>query len=119
MGLEDWFPPLGPYPLKYEVGIGVPFVTLRCHFRKVRYVEHIQWDSMRKGLKSWDNIYGSGVLGMGEIFYARDREKFTKTACPTKVPRFGKFMRGYKLRMGVINKQDFGVTSEIIKDSLE
>ena len=34
MGLEDWFPPLGPYPLKYEVGIGVPFVTLRCHFRK-------------------------------------------------------------------------------------
>ena len=25
--LEDWFPPLGPYPLKDEVGMGVACVT--------------------------------------------------------------------------------------------
>ena len=28
LGLGDWFSPLGPYPLKYEVVMGVAFVTL-------------------------------------------------------------------------------------------
>ena len=52
---------------------------------------------------------------MGDTIYARDRKKFTETACPTRNPWFGKFMRGSKLWMGVINKQDIGVTSEMIK----
>ena len=29
LGLEYWFPLLGPYLLKYEVGMGVACVTLR------------------------------------------------------------------------------------------
>ena len=29
MGLEDWFPPLGLYPLKYEMGMGAAYFTLR------------------------------------------------------------------------------------------
>ena len=38
LGLEDWLPPLGPYPLKYEVGVGLVCVTLRIPLRKGRYV---------------------------------------------------------------------------------
>ena len=48
LGLEDWFPYLGPYPLKNEVGLGVACVTVRMSLRKGRYVEHLQWDSMSK-----------------------------------------------------------------------
>ena len=56
---------------------------------------------------------------MGYSIYSRDSGKLTETACPKRGPWFGTFMRGSKLRMGVIKKQDFRVTGELIKDLLE
>ena len=41
LGLEDWFPPLGPYLLKEEVAIGVACVTLRISIRIGRYVGNL------------------------------------------------------------------------------
>ena len=75
------------------------------------YVEHLQWDRMKKGSTAWDDLYGAGAMGMGDTIYARDGEKLTETACLTRVPWFGKFMKDSKLRMGVIKKQGFGVSS--------
>ena len=98
---------MGPYLLKDEVGMGVACVTLRMSLRKMRYVGHLQWDSMGKGPTACANIYGAGVLGMGDTIYSRDGKTFTKTACPTRGQWFGMFMRGSKMRMGV--------TCEIIK----
>ena len=40
------------------------------------------------------------------------------TACTNQGPWFGNFMRGSKIQMGVIKKQDFGVTSEMVKTLL-
>ena len=37
LGLEYWFPPLGPYSLKVEVIIVVAHVTLIIAFTKRRY----------------------------------------------------------------------------------
>ena len=34
LGLEGWLPPLGPYLLKDEVGMGVECFTLRISFKK-------------------------------------------------------------------------------------
>ena len=56
---------------------------------------------------------------MRDNMYARYRKIFTKTACPTRGIWFEKFMRGSKLRMGVIKKQVFGVTSEKIEALLK
>ena len=61
LGLEDWFPPLVTYLLKYDMVIGMACVTLRMSLSKWRYFLHIQWDSMRKGPIEWDNLYGSGM----------------------------------------------------------
>ena len=44
---------------------------------------------------------------------------FHGNCVPHKGNRFGNFMRGSKLWMGVINKQDIGVTSEMIKALFE
>ena len=57
--------------------------------------------------------------GMGDTIYARDGKKFTESACTTRGPCFDKIMRGSKLQIGVIMKQDFGVTSEMIRDLFE
>ena len=48
IGLEDWFPYLGPYPLKDRFGMGVDCVTLRISLRKGRYVGNLQCDRIRK-----------------------------------------------------------------------
>ena len=47
----------------------VAFVTLRLSLRKGVYVLHIQWAIMRKSLTAWANIYGAGVLEMGDTIF--------------------------------------------------
>ena len=117
--LEYCFPTLGHYLIKDEVGMGVACVALRISLRRGRYVGNIQWDSMRKGPTAWVNLYGAGVLVLGDTINSRDGEKLKETVCPTRGPWFGNFMRGSKLWMGVINKQDFGVINEMVKALLE
>ena len=97
LGLEYWFHLLGPYPPKYEVGMGVACVNLSMSLKKGIYVGHLLWEITRKGPKEQANIYGYGVLGMRYIIYTRDGEKFTETACSTSGLWFGKFMKGSKL----------------------
>ena len=98
LGLEDWFPPLDPYNLKYEVGMVFACVTLRLSLIKGINVGHLKWDRTKKSQKAWSNIYGSRLLGMGDTIFAKDGEKFMETACPTWRPWFGNFMRISKLR---------------------
>ena len=38
LGLVEWIPPLGPYPMKDEVGVVIACVTLRLLLWKGRYV---------------------------------------------------------------------------------
>ena len=82
--------------------MGVACVTLRFSLRKGRYIVHLKWDSTKKSLTEWSNIYESGVLVMGDIIFEREGKKFTDTACTTRSPWFGKFTRIYNLQMGVI-----------------
>ena len=42
LGLKGLFPPLGNYPLKGEVLMGVACVTFRLSLRKGIYVGHLQ-----------------------------------------------------------------------------
>ena len=81
----------------------------------VGYVGHLQWDRISNSLTDWVNLYGAGTLGMGNKIYSWDGNKFTETTCSTLVPWFGKLMRMSKLRVGVIRRQYFGVTSDMVK----
>ena len=74
---------------------------------------------MRKAPTAWENVYGEGSLVMGDTIYSRYGRILIATACPTRVTRFGKFTRGSKLRIGVIKKQDFGITYKVVKALLE
>ena len=58
------------------------------------------------------------MLRMEDTIYSRDGKEFNEITCLTSGPWFGKFRKGLKLRMGVIKKQDFGVTSEKINGLL-
>ena len=43
-------------------------------FYKGIYVGNLQWDSTKKILTAWDNIFGAEVLGMGDKTYVRVRK---------------------------------------------
>ena len=109
LGLETWIPHMGPFPLVDELRIILACSTLIFSFQKGRHAGHLQWDSMRKSPMAWANIYGAVSLGMGDMIYSRGGRILTSTACPTRGTWFGKFMRGSKLRMGVIKNKYFGI----------
>ena len=58
LGLEGWFPLLGTYILKDEVGMVLAFITLSLSLRNGGYVGHLQWDIMSKSPTEWANLYG-------------------------------------------------------------
>ena len=96
---------MDPYMLIDEVGMVISCMTLRLSMSKVRYVVHLQWDIMRKAPTAWESLYAMVTLGMGDTNVSRYIIKFMVTVCPTRWPWFGRFMRGSKFSMGVINRQ--------------
>ena len=80
LGLDYLFPPLGTYPLKYEVGMGVAWVTLILYLSKGVHFGNIQWGIVRKAPMKWYNLYGSVLLGMGDTIYAIYGKNFTQIA---------------------------------------
>ena len=95
---------MGPYTLTDEVGMILAFKILMFSLRKVRHAYHLQWDSMRKVPTSWDKLYGTVLIGLGDTIYYIYRRVLTATSWPTRDPWFRKFMRGSNTRMGVIKK---------------
>ena len=106
---------MGTNLLKGEVLMGLECVTLMMSLIKGVYVGHLQWDSMKKYQTAWANIYGYGVLEMGDTIFSRDSKKSTDTECPNRGPWFENFILLYTMRMLLIKKIDFGVTSETAK----
>ena len=56
---------------------------------------------------------------MGATIYSRYERILTATEFPTRCPWFGKFMRGSKLRMGVMKKQDFEIPRKVVTSMIE
>ena len=119
LGVEKLIPPMGPYYLVYEVGMILACTYLIIYLKKGRHTEHLQWDLTRKALMDWANVYGAASLEICDTIYSRDGRILTSIAYPTRGTWFGKFMRGSKLSMGVIKKQEFGITCNMVKALLE
>ena len=70
---------------------------------------------MKKAPLEQANLYGAGLLWMGDAIYSREGRKFTTTTCRIHGLLFGKFKIGSKLRIEVIKNQDFVGTSNMVK----
>ena len=101
---------MGLFPLIYEIGMGVECYTLILSIRKVKYSVHLHWGIMSKYIMAWSNPYETGECGSRRTIFDKYEGKLVATYFPTREPWLVKFMRGYKLRMGIIRKQDFGIS---------
>ena len=85
--------------------MGLAYTKLMLYLRKGNDMRHMQWDSTRKGLMVWENLYGAGTTVMGYTIYSRYRISFTATARPTIGLWFEKIMTFSKFRMGEIKEE--------------
>lgn len=59
LGLTEPYPPMGPFPLRDDLGMKPAVMSLHSSLRKGRYAGHLQWDSMRATPTAWANLYGA------------------------------------------------------------
>ena len=89
LGLLEGLPNLGPFPLRYELVMGVSCSTLIIYLRKVKYIGHLKWGNTRKDPTAWGNLYEAGGKGGSQrTIFARDERKLVATGCPTRGPWF-------------------------------
>jgi hypothetical protein len=108
---EVLLPQLGNPQLKDQVGIGIAITTLCTSLRPGRNATHIQWDTMRK-TRTWiGNAHEEGRGYSCEAVLGLDNGKQYVTNGQTNGKWFDRFMKGARLRMGMVRKQNEALTS--------
>ena len=85
--------------------------TLVTLLRPGRNATNIQWDTMWKTRTWLSNAHDAGSEYTCETVVGMDRAKQYVTSGHTSGKWFGRFMRGARLRMGMIRRQNEALTS--------
>ena len=110
---EALLPQLGSSKVKDRVGMAAALATLITSMRQGRNSTNIQWDTMRK-TRTWvTNVHDAGRDYSCEAVVGLDRAKQFVTSSHTFGKWYGRFMRGVRLRMGMIRKQNEALTSPL------
>ncbi len=97
-------PPLGCKEIKDRVGMAAALATLLTPLCPGRNATNIQWDTMRK-TRTWiSNAHNAGREYSCKTVVGLDRTKQYVTSSHTFGKWYSCFMRGARLRMGMIRK---------------
>jgi hypothetical protein len=111
---EQLLPRLGSEEVRDRVGMSEVLVTLATSLRHGRNSKHIQYDTMRKA-RSWlDNAHDAKQEYLCKTVVGLDRAKQYTTTGHTSGTWFGHFMRGSRMRMGMIHRQNEALTSALV-----
>ena len=108
---ESLLPQLGSTEVRDQVGMAEALTTLVTSLRPGRNSTNIQWDTMWKTRTWLSNAHDAGREYTCETVVGMDRAKQYVTSGHTSGKWFGRFMRGARLRMGMIRKQNEALTS--------
>lgn len=111
VGLTPQFPPLGPFPVKDSVGMGVAIAMLLKSMEPGRYQQsYQQFETIRKLRASYSNCYMASVEGVLSLrTVGADRVKHHLTLSPTQSLWFERFAQGCIRRMGQDVRQDWAI----------
>ncbi len=107
---ERLLPRLGSEEAHKRVGMSEALVTLTTSLRHGRNSKHIQYDTMRKKRTWLNNAHDTGQEYSCETVVGLDRAKQYVTTGHTLGKWFGCFMRGSRMRMGMIRRQNEALT---------
>ncbi len=110
---ETLLPCLGCGEPKDRVSMAAVLATLVTSLRPGRNLVNIQWDTMRK-TRTWiGNAHDAGREYSCKTVVGLDRTKQYVTSSHTFGKWFSHFMRGARLRMGMIQKQNKALSSRL------
>ena len=113
LSMEEGLPTMMPFPIKDIVGMGPAIILLEQSLRQGKYAKHLQYDSMRQSRTAFANFRASTGHVLNQSVMASDNRKLYITDCPTRSNWFERFMKGARLRMGMIRRKNMGLTSEM------
>ncbi len=111
---ECLLPQLGLVGVRDQVGMGEALTTLVTSLHPGRNSTNIQWDTTRKTRTWLSNTHNMGCEYTCEMMVGMDRAKQYVTSGHTLGKWFSRFMRGARLRMGMIRKQNEALTSVLV-----
>ena len=110
---ERLLPQLGSAVVEDIVGMSEALVMLATSLRTGRNSTHIQWDTMHKTRTWLNNAHEAGREYSYKTVVGLDRAKQYITTGHTSGKWFGWFMKGVRMRMGMIQKQNEALTSAL------
>lgn len=112
VGMPPQFPPLGPFPVKDSLGMGVAIAMLLKSLEPGRYHNtYQQFETIRKLRAGFSNVYMTSVEGVLSLrTVGGDRAKHHLTHSPTQSKWFELFSQGCIRRMGQDVRQDWAIT---------
>ena len=111
--------PYLPNPeMKDRVGMAPAIMVLSSSLRDGKYTPQVQYETVRKTVTWYGNVWDAGteyngVMAQGAVDKGEKDNDYIST-CPTKAKWFKRFMRGVRLRMGMIRYQNEALTSDMV-----
>lgn len=108
-------PPLGPFPVRDDLGMKAAIAILDRSLDKGSYGPNVQWATFRKLMSGVTNTSQAGVGGLGNSVGAYERNKIWISKAVSHQFWFSRFMVGIHKRVGEVRRQDEAFTIEIMR----
>ena len=112
-------PPLGPWPLGAHLGMGQA-VTLECRAMEKgnRGRVTVTHETSRKARTVHTNLWNVSPWSGLDVSFASRNQRFCASMCPVHKKFFEHFARGFRIRTGVMSRQDRAYSLELIHELL-
>jgi hypothetical protein len=106
-------PVLGNPAVGDRVGLGIALTTVLALLRPGKHTSNVQFDTIRKTQTWYANAYDAGENYSCETVVGLDQKKQYVSTGHTFGKWFARFMRGTRLRMGMVHRQNEALTSKL------
>lgn len=107
-------PVLGNPTVGDRVGLGIALTTVLASLRPGKHSSNVQFDTIRKTQTWYANAYDAGEKYSCETVVGLDQKKQYVSTGHTFGKWFSRFMRGTRLRMGMVRRQNEALTSKLV-----
>ena len=107
-------PVLGNPRVGDRVGMGVALTTVLASLRPGKNAAYVQFDTIRKTQTWYANAYDAGENFSCETVVGLDQKKQYVSTGHTFGKWFSRFMRGARLCMGMVRRQNEALTSNLV-----
>jgi hypothetical protein len=114
LGIANYFPKSGPFPVKDQQGMRVACTVLLRSLDPGRNEENVQFGTARKARSVFSNMWHASLEGGKNAVIQRDTTKLFETSCPTNGHWFERFMLEMHKRQGDKSFPDLAISIEVM-----